>query len=72
MLSLIEWRREIFKIYSDVRAERNGALAWRKWKTKREKLFRYHPESPTFNAKRKTGSNPTPSLYPYNSNFCLS
>ena len=72
MLSLIEWRREIFKIYSDVRAERNGALAWRKWKTKREKLFRYHPESPTFNAKRKTGSNPTPILYPYNSNFCLS
>ena len=38
MLSLIEWRREIFKIYSDVRAERNGALAWRKWKTK-EKNF---------------------------------
>ena len=72
MLSLIEWRREIFKIYSDVRLERNGPLAWKKWKTKREKLFKYHPESPTFNVKRKSGFNPSPILYSYNPNFCLS
>ena len=72
MLSLIDWRREIFKLYSEVRDEENGQLAWTKWKSKRNKLFRFHPESPTFNSKRKSGSNFPPILYPYNPNFCLS
>ena len=72
MLSLINWRREIFEIYSDIRRESNGKTAWEKWRVKREELFKHHPESPTFNIKSIPGSYAQPILYPYNPNFCLS
>ena len=55
MLSLIDWRREIFEIYSDIRTESNGKMAWEKWRVKREELFKHHPESPTFNIKSIPG-----------------
>ena len=35
MLSLIDWRREIFEIYSDIRTESDGKMAWEKWRVKR-------------------------------------
>ena len=72
MLSLIDWRREIFEIYSDIRRESNGKTAWEKWRVKREELFKHHPESPTFNIKSIPGCYAQPILYPYNPNFCLS
>ena len=72
MLSLIDWRREIFEIYSDIRTESDGKMAWEKWRVKREELFKHHPESPTFNIKSIPGSYAQPILYPYNPNFCLS
>ena len=72
MLSLIDWRREIFEIYSDIRRESNGKMAWEKWRVKREELFKHHPESPPFNIKSIPGSYAQPILYPYNPNFCLS
>ena len=72
ILSLIDWRREIFAIYSDLRRESNGKIAWEKWRVKREELFKNHPESPTFNIKSIPGSYAQPILYPYNPNFCLS
>ena len=72
MLSLVNWRREIFEIYSDIRRESNGKTAWEKWRVKREELFKNHPESPTFNIKSIPGSYAQPILYPYNPNFCLS
>ena len=72
MLSLIDWRRKIFEIYSDIRAESDGKIAWEKWRVKREELFKHHPESPTFNIKSIPGSYAQPILYPYNPNFCLS
>ena len=72
MLSLVNWRREIFEIYSDIRRESNGKMAWEKWRVKREELFKHHPESPTFNIKSIPGSYAQPILYPYNPNFCLS
>ena len=56
LLSLINWRREIFNIYNEVRSEEDGIIAWNKWKDKREKLFKFHPESPTFNRKNSQGS----------------
>ena len=40
MLSLVNWRREIFEIYSDIRRESNGKMAWEKWRVKREELFK--------------------------------
>ena len=72
MLSLVNWRREIFEIYSDIRTESDGKMAWEKWRVKREELFKHHPESPTFNIKSIPGSYAQPILYPYNPNFCLS
>ena len=72
MLSLIDWRREIFEIYSYIRTESDGKMAWEKWRVKREELFKHHPESPTFNIKSIPGSYAQPILYPYNPNFCLS
>ena len=72
MLSLIDWRREIFEIYSDIRTESDGKMAWEKWRVKREELFKHHPESPTFNIKSIPGSYAQPILYHYNPNFCLS
>ena len=72
MLSLIDWRKEIFEIYSHIRTESDGKMAWEKWRVKREELFKHHPESPTFNIKSTPGSLSQPILYPYNPNFCLS
>ena len=71
LLSLINWRREIFSIYDEVRSEKDGILAWNKWKDKREKLFKFHPESPTFDPKKQSGFNDAPVLYSYNQKFSL-
>ena len=49
LLSLINWRREIFSIYNEVRSEEDGIIAWNKWKDKREKLFKFHPEIKNLN-----------------------
>ena len=70
MLSLIDWRKEIFEIYSHIRTESDGKMAWEKWRVKREELFKHHPESPTFNIKSIPGSYAQPILYPYNPSFC--
>lgn len=71
LLSLINWRREIFSIYDEVRSEEDGIVAWNKWKDKREKLFKFHPESPTFDPKKQSGFNDVPVLYSYNQKFSL-
>ncbi|MFL2814722.1 MAG: DUF1684 domain-containing protein [Candidatus Puniceispirillales bacterium] len=71
LLSLINWRREIFSIYNEVRSEEDGIIAWNKWKDKREKLFKFHPESPTFNPKKQSEFNDAPVLYSYNEKFSL-
>ena len=71
LLSLINWRREIFSIYDEVRSEEDGILAWNKWKDKRENLFKFHPESPTFDPKKQSGFNDVPVLYSYNQKFSL-
>ena len=71
LLSLINWRREIFSIYDEVRSEEDGIVAWNKWKDKRENLFKFHPESPTFDPKKQSGFNDVPVLYSYNQKFSL-
>ena len=71
LLSLINWRREIFSIYDEVRSEEDGIVAWNIWKDKREKLFKFHPESPTFDPNKQSGFNDVPVLYSYNQKFSL-
>jgi uncharacterized protein len=43
---LLEWKRRIFELYSEIRAEEDPDAAWATWRTTRDELFRSHPQSP--------------------------
>lgn len=45
-LTLLDWKRRIFELYSEVRAEREPERAWRHWREVRDELFRTHPQTP--------------------------
>jgi uncharacterized protein len=45
-LDLLDWRRQIFALYAEIRAEEDPESAWRRWRAIRERLFREHPQSP--------------------------
>jgi uncharacterized protein (DUF1684 family) len=45
-LTLLDWKRRVFALYADVRAEPDPDRAWRRWRKARDELFRLHPQSP--------------------------
>jgi len=45
-LTLLSWRRSVFTVYAEVRAERDPERAWERWRTGRDVLFAKHPDSP--------------------------
>jgi uncharacterized protein len=45
-LSLLDWKRRIFGVYAEVRADDDPAHAWRRWRDVRDELFRAHAQSP--------------------------
>lgn len=45
-VSLLDWKRRIFELYADIRAEADPAAAWQRWRDVRDHLFREHPQSP--------------------------
>jgi hypothetical protein len=45
-LTLLDWKRRVFALYADVRADPEPARAWRRWREVRDELFREHPQSP--------------------------
>jgi len=45
-VDLLDWKHRVFELYADIRAESDGATAWRRWRVVRERLFRDHPQSP--------------------------
>jgi uncharacterized protein len=45
-LDLLDWKRRIFSLYSDVRATSDPAVAWLHWRDTRVDLYRTHPQSP--------------------------
>jgi uncharacterized protein (DUF1684 family) len=45
-LSLLDWKRRVFALYAEVRATRDAADAWRRWRAARDELFRTHAQSP--------------------------
>jgi uncharacterized protein len=45
-LALAEWRREVFDIYREARLDRDPERAHARWRERRDRLFREHPESP--------------------------
>jgi len=46
-LALLDWKRRVFALYAEVRAEPDAARAWRHWREARDELFRQHPQSPS-------------------------
>jgi uncharacterized protein (DUF1684 family) len=46
VLSLLDWRRRIGDLYTEIRDARDKQLAWRRWHATRARLFREHPQSP--------------------------
>ncbi|HZR94365.1 MAG TPA: DUF1684 domain-containing protein [Gaiellaceae bacterium] len=45
-LTLLDWKRRIFALYAEVRADGDHERAWRHWCATREELYRSHPQSP--------------------------
>ena len=45
-LDLLDWKRRIFALYADVRAELDPVSAWTHWRDVRSELYRTHPQSP--------------------------
>ncbi len=45
-LTLLDWKRRVFALYDDVRADPDPEHAWRRWRDVRDELFREHPQSP--------------------------
>jgi len=45
-LTLAGWRREVGEMYAEVRAAADPAEAHARWRQRRDRLFREHPQSP--------------------------
>jgi uncharacterized protein (DUF1684 family) len=45
-LDLLDWKRRIFALYAEVRADADPAAAWLHWRDTRTALYRTHPQSP--------------------------
>jgi uncharacterized protein len=62
-LALLDWRRRIAELYSQIRAGSDASVAWRQWRDTRATLFREHAQSPVPAPERPTFSGPH--AYPY-------
>ena len=49
---LLDWKRSIFRLYEQVRAQSDPYAAWSRWKATRADLFANHPQSPIPPSKR--------------------
>lgn len=61
-LDLLDWKRRIFDLYREVRADDDAARAWRRWRAVRDELIATHPQSP-IGVGRQAGL--TPSYFEY-------
>jgi hypothetical protein len=50
-LTLLDWKRRIFELYSAVRADPEPERAWMQWRGVREELFASHPQTPSREAR---------------------
>ena len=46
LFDLLDWKRQIFGLYEEVRAASGPEAAWTRWRELRDELFRHHPQSP--------------------------
>jgi hypothetical protein len=45
-LELLDWKRRIFELYAQIRADTQPERAWERWRNVRAELFRSHPQTP--------------------------
>jgi uncharacterized protein (DUF1684 family) len=45
-LDLLDWKRQVFALYEQVRASPDPQQAWQLWRETRDRLYREHPQSP--------------------------
>jgi uncharacterized protein len=60
-LTLLDWKRRIFALYAEVRADDDARRAWRRWCDVRAELYASHPQSP------RAGG--VPDYFPYDPAF---
>jgi uncharacterized protein len=49
-LELLDWKRRVFTLYAEIRADPEPERAWHHWREVREELFRSHPQTPAADA----------------------
>ena len=52
LLDLLDWKRQIFALYEEVRSAGDAETAWERWRAVRDRMFREHPQSPIPEADR--------------------
>jgi uncharacterized protein (DUF1684 family) len=57
VLDLLDWKRQVFALYAEVRAAADPVAAWNRWCAVRGGLYRDHPQSPRRGA--------SPAYFPY-------
>ena len=46
LLDLLDWKRQVFGLYEEIRATPDPSAAWARWRQVRNELFSSHPQSP--------------------------
>ena len=44
-LDLLDWKRRVFALYGEVRAESDAPTAWQRWRDTRDDLLAHHPQT---------------------------
>jgi uncharacterized protein len=45
-LELLDWKRQVFSLYQEIRGTADPESAWTRWRERRDDLFREHAQSP--------------------------
>jgi uncharacterized protein (DUF1684 family) len=62
-LDLLDWKRQVFSLYDEIRSSDDPQEAWELWRTTRDRLLREHPQSPLDRERR--AAFPGCSLFDY-------
>ena len=46
LFDLLDWKRRVFGLYTEIRATNDPAAGWARWRAARDELFTSHPQSP--------------------------
>jgi uncharacterized protein (DUF1684 family) len=54
--TLLDWKRRIFSLYAEVRADSDPVHGWSAWRHERDELFARHPQTPLAEGDPRRGS----------------